>query len=211
MSTLPTSGNPASKKILQNHHRIILPEDDPRNNENFRRLHPNVVFQGQSKKNKRQVKKLNSVDRHHQHTQTILTSHSNTSQGHPAAGQALASVENNDTVSLILGSSSLESDPNDVTEGGEDFLFHEMMQESFDLQQDDRYYGGSIPTANGPTDGVVGQENFAHITPPTNLSIGTITLEPQVNAGDGIATYAASLFFNTIGNDTDYEVRIMKQ
>ena len=211
MSITPTSGSPSNKKILQNHHRMVLPEDDPRNNETFRLHHPNVVFEGKTKKNKNKIDKHHSVHRHQHYNKTKPIPHVNVPNGHPAAGAALSSIENPDTVNLALGSNDLENYENDISEGGESFLFHEMMNESFDLSLDDKYYGGSTPVVNGPSDGVVRNDNVSYIPAPTNLAIATVTLEPQISTGDGIATYAASLFFNTIGNDTDYEIRIMKQ
>jgi len=204
-------GNPASKKIVQNRHRLVLPIDDHRNNEKFRLTHPDVVFEGLSKPKKKKASKLHPIHKHNHHIKTKHIPHGHVPNSHAKSGDVSMTPEDDALYNLMYEEHVQDNDSEENGDGSEDFLFHEMINEEFDLFLDDQYFGGTYPEPNGNINGSVVHDEYENLPPPTNLSISSVTLEPQVISGDGIPTYVASLFFSTIGNDDEYEIRIMKQ
>jgi len=207
----PRAGNPASKKIIQNRARMVLTIDDHRNNEKFRLMHPDVIFEGYSKPKKKKAHKLHSVHKHNHHIKTKHIPHGNVPNGHAAAGNVPVPIGDDDFHDFLHDEHEGENGSEDQVEGGDDFLFHELMNEDFDLALDDQHFGGGYPESNGNSDGSVSHDESDSMPAPTNLSVASLTLEPQISSGDGIPTYVASLLFSTFGNDSEYEVRIMKQ
>lgn len=204
-------GNPASKKITQNRVRMVLTIDDHRNNEKFRLMHPDVVFEGYSKPKKKKAHKLHSVHKHSHHVKTKHIPRSSVPNGHAAAGHAAVPIGDDALHDFLHDEHEGENDSEEQSGSGDDFLFHELMNEDFDLDLDDQHFSGAYPESNGNSDGSVTHDEVDSMPAPTNLSVASLTLEPQIDSGDGIPTYVASLLFSTFGNDSEYEVRIMKQ
>lgn len=208
--TVKKSGSPATKRIQQHDHRIVLPIDDQRNNPKFRREHPNVVFEGKKKPKVVHPKKHHPAVKHRKDTKAHHVVAKKKPTGQPAPRTPDVPLDPTIT-ELVDGPDISEAIADDAEEGGESFLFNELVDESFDLDMDDALYNGATAIPSGFLDGVNTTDTAPNLTPPENLSVANVTLEAQVNAQDGNATYAGTLLFTSTGFDEDYEIRIMKQ
>ena len=208
--SVPKSGNPATKKIQQHDHRLVLPIDDSRNNPKFRREHPNVVFEGKKKPKVVHPKKQHPAVKHSKETKAHHIAPKKKPTSHPSPRTPVITSDPSIT-DLIDGPDPEDEILDDTEDDGESFLFNELVDENYDMESDMVLYNGSTAIPAGVLEGVNTSDTAPTLTPPENLSVANLTLEAQTDAQDGIATYAATLAFSSTGYDEDYEVRIIKQ
>jgi len=195
------SGKPDVTGAPRGQHYIILPIDDPRNNPSFRSRHPNVKFEGYSKKKVPKASDLHPVEKHNPTTKTKSKPPSVTLPTHAAPGAAPLGL--GDPISATLDS-DLETSEDD------NFVMGEVEAEHNDTTHD----SATEPNTGGDvvklSEGI--QQNYLEnsITPPTNLSINNLTLISETDSGDGIPTYVASLEFDVEDASNQYEIRIAK-
>ena len=202
---MPQSGNPAAKNIVEHDHRIILTVDDPRNNASYRRSHPNVIFQGHSRPSVR-IPSDHHPARRHQHTTSILPLTSMAAQSHTT----VQSYNNAQQISLNENANGIgQSNSTESNENSGDFLFHEVIGESYDMNSDFNYYEVDTISQGSPQSGLSLDESSDSSFVPSNLNIG-VNPEVQTSSLDGIATYRAAITFSTDIPAEDYEVRIIK-
>jgi hypothetical protein len=219
--TPPSSGNHANRRI--NHHQRIvhLHVDDSRNNAAFKKTHPNVVFDLPARGRTRpHAGNSPSVNRHNPPAHNPTTHTPQPSQVNPHAPASVpqapastppASSSSPQDMDTQYGEIVAVFEESDSDNPQNDFIFYEMINENFDLFMDDSQYNGTNAVPGGPTEGVHTQEEKNNLIPPSDISVLSITQEPQISSGDGIATYAVSLSFNSESSDVDYELRIVKQ
>jgi hypothetical protein len=208
---IPKSGQPASRSAVQNERRIVLPIDDPRNNPRYRHLHPNVVFEGKSEKKHKKAKHHTHHKKHDHHTKTKKHHHGHHSHAHPTAHNPVRHAgQNADDDMEYSEYTEVDGDDEYSNDQGEDFAFHEMIGEEYDVHSDGYENNGWTPTPIGTTNGTITTETVTHLAPPQNIRI-EVTPDAQTNSGDGIPTYMAALYFSSDAVADDYEIRIVKQ
>ena len=198
-------GKSAIKSVLQNQKHIILPVDDARNNPRFRKSHPYVIFKGRSEPPVLPYSRLSAVAKSSVTTRSniIPDSLSGTTHLNPTR-MVEDSEEYVDQAYETARASSID-------EGSEDsFLFHEVAQESYDIDFDNTVGGGVEPIVPS-TEGVAIVSQDISMLPPTNLSVSDFALNAETNSTDGNPTYIATLAFESMGLEGDYEIRLIKQ
>jgi len=214
LNTPPNSGNHANRRV--NHHEKIihLHVDDSRNNAKYKKTHPNTVFdlpaRGRARShagNKNPVHRHNPV--HHQTTTPIPPTH--LESPHAPSSSAPSIPDSEQDKDTQYGENVGDFGQSESDDPQQDFIFYEMMNENFDLFADDSQYNGTNSAPGGPTNGVLVGQATSPLIPPAGIQVLSITKEAQISTGDGIATYAVAISFDSQSADTDYEVRFIKQ
>lgn len=198
-------GKSAIKSVLQNQRQIILPIDDARNNPIFRKSHPYVIFKGTSPPPVTTYSQTSAVAKSDVTTRLNIIPDSLTSTAHLNPTRV---VEDSDSYvdQVFEGNYDNPSDQSDETS----FLFHEVAQESYDLDFDTSV-GGGVNPAILSSEGVAVVTSDTFMPSPTNLSVSEFTLNAETSSTDGNPTYIATLAFESMGLEDGYEIRLIKQ
>lgn len=203
MTQRPTSGKPDITSVVRQRKHLILPIDDPRNNDRYRKAHPDVIFKGYSKPKILGYSDLNPAERNRP---GIRTSNNTTTQAahssHAPAGNP--SLAQSDYVNDLLDSEIPEASGSG--ESDEPFFYYEVSSEDY-VPED---YGYQPVRNSRSSEGVSTDEDGGELIPPTNLYVYDIAVIPEVDSSDGIPTYMATLTFDAENSADDYEIRIVK-
>lgn len=192
-----------------------LPVNDKRNNPKFIQHHPNYKFDLPAVL-KGTASKPGSKPASHRHHPHSHHHHHHSGQHSPHGHHKFDTLINvKDEDIEILSDLTINGEDPDVNiedSNSADFIFHEAMSESYDLDIDDIYNNGSNHEPPGIRDNSVSTaRNIPNVFSPSNLAVSSITQEVTTST-DGSATYSAALSFAGFDGSTeeDYEVRIVK-
>ena len=203
------SGKTPVTPVQQNRHKITIPIDDPRNNKKFLNAHPDVKVAGKTPKRVPKHDELHPAKKHKPSTKINKVPAPKHPHAHLPPGKPKKIVGEIDDIAI-------ENEPNDIEnngepEEGENFLFHELAHESYDLETHSESQSSDSQSYARSSEGVetVPLENA--IQPPSALSVDNATMTPQLDSMDGIPTYTAVLNFDSGNFSGDYEIRVIKQ
>lgn len=204
------SGKPAIKTILQNEQKIHLYEDDPRNNEKFRKAHPNVVFEGIAPVPFNLPENVNSIKRHRNETDTKNFVSINGQENPKSGFEFISALEKS-----LRRKKNFDKDParHNLIKRLEDenqFLFHEMLHEMYDLERDDDHESGADHLPTQKIEGADQSHDNLSLLPPVNLVAAVQQPDLSTSPQGGQPTWEVTLNFDVDGLTDDYEIRVIK-
>ena len=191
---------------------MTLPVDDPRNNARFRRLFPNVKFEGKSKNPKKVLPgQYPSVQRNNPNVSLVQPPNLGNPSSHSSPNNTVPSAQVADQ--LAERTNTPEVDPNENPDNLGAFSFYDVASEGYTAGLDSTRNDSQNSNINrvGANTGATNSNLTNPVNIPTNLNVYNITLSPQISSGDGIATYVATVSFDAPFPADDYEVRLVKQ
>lgn len=204
------SGIDAIKTIIQNEPKIHLYENDPRNNRKFRTAHPNVVFDLIAPISIITPNTVNTVKKHRHeiNTKNIIDVNG---QKLPEPGRPpLSSMDKELKKRKLFGRNPVDNKFLKYHEDSKHFLFHEMVNESYDIAMDDEHESGADHQPVQIVSGADHTEENTSLTPPVNLVASVQSTDLAQSPQGGQPTWETTLNFDVDGLADDYEIRIIK-
>jgi hypothetical protein len=208
MDSPSTAGNSDNRQGDSSYYNVTLTTDDHRNNDDFRKDHPEINFDGMLPPNMLKVSDQDVVDKNRPEVRSMTIPGDPLSSGldAPETTEILASEEDNlDYIDSQQYYIFNEDRPGE----DKDFDFFEILDEGYDSSFDDDVRDPASPIDKYEEADVAVNSDMM---PPTNIEVFDIALEEKNVSSDGKPTFNAPVSFTVPDgfNADDFEIRIVK-